>query len=98
MEKTISLRDLSDDSFDPSSVDAIVDLFEKSKALVQSASEVLLKSWNVYLGDLDDIQLNLENQIENLLKINDPIGVARIIETFFTSALSTTFQIGRAHV
>jgi len=90
--KTISPRTSDDYMLTIESAESISELFDKSKKLVQHSLEALFKHWNIYLENLDDVHVNIENQIESLLRINDPSDVIKIIESFFNSTLNTSYN------
>lgn len=96
--RTISPRVSDDFLVDFEAAENLSEFFDKSKKLVQTAAEGLLKYWNIYMGELEDVQLSIESQIENLLRINDPIGVIKIIESFFTAALNTSFSEAKIYM
>ena len=85
------MRDPLFSGADTTTSSAIEQLFDESRTLAKGAIAAVLKAWNIQLEDMEEMQLSLESQIENLLKIDDPSSVAKIIEGFFVNALSESF-------
>jgi len=80
------------DSFTTSdSAETIAALFQDYKDLILTSSHIILKHWHVHLGELDKIQLKLENQINNLLKLEDYSKTISILDSFFISSLNSSF-------